>query len=447
MLSRYRLISAALVASASLTLLSACPSPVIPPASDPTPPGFADVTVTVTATTSPPSRGTFTITSQDVSRVGLGPDLTLRISALAGDPESGITGITFVGELTWQCQLGQNSPIIGSVQTAPLSLSSVAPPTGPMSTLQVNVTADPVAQTGCARMNPGEGAINIRGFVRATAVNGLGTTVSSGTFIFDFADALGRVRAETPYMAECRAQGVPIPPDWRPTTRQWKPHGSLAQGTNLLAPRQPGRPGHEAFVWTYTDPRIRGACIALPRGAGGSRGGLAGIICQSASTGAACFWDSRRRNDAVPLAEVDKLDWAIEELRVDELKDATNLTENGSGICTDCHQGNNVFLMAPDDPVWRTVMRANSDGSLGRNFSTRVLASTDNRGGMPRYVPVTGVQGATRPGWQNLFVGPGCGGACHEESRLPLMLPSTPSPNPPMPPVCATGGDHENCYR
>lgn len=238
---------------------------------------------------------------------------------------------------------------------------------------------------------------------------------------------------DTAYMAECRAQGVPIPPDWAETGTPWINQGNLGTGSNLL------QPGVDAFVWTYSDPAVRGACIALPRGSG--VGSLAGIICQSATTGAACFWDNRRRDDNDPLREMPSLGWLGQQLKISELKDATNLTESGSGICTECHRGNNAFLISPDDLTWDKVLRGPLVTSPGSTFTTRVEASSDNQGGRPRYVPITSLAGQPpRPGWNNAFQAEGCASECHE---IPTFEFSN-IPNP-MPPNCSAGGV-ENCY-
>lgn len=245
---------------------------------------------------------------------------------------------------------------------------------------------------------------------------------------------------DTPYMAECRAQGVPIPPDWAETGTAWELQGNLRTGSNLL------KPGEDAFVWTYADPAVKGACIALPRGSGGA-GSLAGIICQSATTGAACFWDNRKRNNANPMRQVPQtLGWKGKTLIISELKDATNLTEPGSGICPTCHRGNNVFLISPDDPTWEKVLRGPLVTSPGSTFTTRVEASSDNQGGRPRYVPITSVAGQPpRPRWGNDFAAGGCDG-CHENPTFPFTSSSlTALTTMNMPPVCAAGGV-ENCY-
>lgn len=246
-----------------------------------------------------------------------------------------------------------------------------------------------------------------------------------------------RQAGDTDYMAFCRRGRVPMPPDWSVSTTAWELQGNLGTGTNLL------QPGVDAFVWTFSDPVRKGACIALPRGGGGKRGGLAGIICQSATTGKACFWDSRMRDNNDPMKQMPLLDWSTQTLKVSELKDASNLTEPGSGVCTDCHRGENVFLVAPDDPTWTKVLRGPLVTSAGSTFTTRVRASSDMGGGHPRYVPVT--YPTSRPNWVNTFQAGGCGGSCHEAAQdfQARGIPDTP----PMPAACATDGDPQNCYK
>jgi hypothetical protein len=227
------------------------------------------------------------------------------------------------------------------------------------------------------------------------------------------------VTRTTDYIRDCQAHDVPIPPDWAETGTAWVMQGTLAR--NLLSP------GNFAAVWTYSDPAKRGACIALPRG-DGSPGSPAGIICQSATTGHACFWD----NKLLSVSPEEFMGWSGLTLRIADLKDGSNLNSS----CTGCHIGNNVYLISPDDPTWGKVLRGPLSGARTGTFTTVVEASSDNRGGHPRYVPITTLP--ERPGWQNNFPGPGCAGSCHEQ-------PVATFGPPPMPPACAAGGV-SNCY-
>lgn len=239
------------------------------------------------------------------------------------------------------------------------------------------------------------------------------------------------VDRDTPYMAQCRAHGVPIPPDWAETGTAWVLQGNLNTdegGTNLL------QGNVDAFVWTYTDPNIRGACIALPRGTGGP-GTLAGIICQSASTGHACFWDNQLRSNPGTI-----LGWTGQRLVISQLVDGEYFATgaNVGGKCVSCHSGNNVFIVSPDDPTWKKVIK-DANLSIGSTFTTNVDT--------PRYIPLP-----VHPNWTNPAptAGGACG-ACHEAPNATVIgymgtvNGIAPLNRMPMPPTCvaAPGG----CYR
>lgn len=232
-------------------------------------------------------------------------------------------------------------------------------------------------------------------------------------------------KATTDYIEDCRSHEVPIPPDWAESGTDWVRQGTLA--TNLLSP---GRP---AAVWTYSDPARRGACIALPR-EDGSVGSVAGIICQSATTGHACFWDNKLRS----VEPEQFMGWSGLTLVIAELRDPTNLQ---SQPCTGCHHGNNVYLMSPDDPTWAKVLRGPLSGVRTLTFTTRVETSTDNQGGRPRYIPITG----GRLGWENSYspVTGFCAG-CHEYPNLAVAGAGPLR----MPPGCASPStsDPSRCY-
>lgn len=234
--------------------------------------------------------------------------------------------------------------------------------------------------------------------------------------------------AQTDYMAECRAQDVPVPPNFSMRNpRSWVNQGNLTR--NML------KPGEGAQVWTWTDPARRGACVALPReyrppGSSspqdiGGPGSVAGIICQSATTGKACFWDNLSRED--PGGRIPA---ATETLVIRNLQDGRTLDVNEP--CTRCHTGNNVFLMAPDDATWAKLMRGPMTAG---NFSTvfEPLANTVADG--PRYTPIAHAE------WVNPPLRRGCAMSCHGMPSASVQALT----RPPMPPACA-GGNFRNCY-
>ena len=230
----------------------------------------------------------------------------------------------------------------------------------------------------------------------------------------------------TAYMDECAGQQVPVPPNFSMASTTWFNQGNLA--SNMLSP------GNVATVWTWTDPARRGACVALPRDNGGP-GSFAGIICQSAVTGKACFWDNLTRADPGRRIPV-----ATETMVIRDLQDGRTL--DAMAPCTGCHTGNNVFLMLPDDPTWRKVVKGPLNGAHPANFSTIFEPQADTVAGGPRYTPIA------HASWVNPPLATGCSGPCHgaPSSAVAMRYFGLPAP-PPMPPACRNPGNNfRNCY-
>lgn len=136
------------------------------------------------------------------------------------------------------------------------------------------------------------------------------------------------------YVSECRAQGVPIPPDWGNSS--WIFRGNLTKKFIIQ--------GQVAAVYTYESTSPRGICIALPRYPSGSNTVSAlGIICQGNDANKACFWDNA--NDIL-------LNGSITPIVSSSFKGGAALL-NGNGVCTDCHAGQNPFVVHPNSPLDR----------------------------------------------------------------------------------------------
>lgn len=217
----------------------------------------------------------------------------------------------------------------------------------------------------------------------------------------------GNVVSEGNYMESCRAKGVPVPPDWRTSSSDWQSHGNLK--TILLTPNSLEKVDVDeatfASVWSYASPIARGACIALGRSDGSFQ-----IICQSATTGHACFWGNDSRSSSTGWNP------KTAEVRLASLRDPVQGFASGTVPCTECHRGNNAFLYAPDDPTWATVLRPEH---ARQTFTTRVEQSS-HHGQLtfgtttttyPRFVPIGG---KAMPLNNPLPTTPGCSGSCHE---------------------------------
>ena len=144
--------------------------------------------------------------------------------------------------------------------------------------------------------------------------------------------ALRDVPGGREYRALCRENGVPPPPDWLKrqgmTRGDWRYEGDLK--TNFL------RLGTPTEVWSFRSTSPAGTCIALPRFASSDLISAAGIICLGTDTGNACFYD---KADLDPEA-----DYPIDEFQA-------GATLQGGGICTDCHAGENPFIVHPAEPL------------------------------------------------------------------------------------------------
>ncbi len=213
--------------------------------------------------------------------------------------------------------------------------------------------------------------------------------------------------SEGNYLETCRTNGVPIPPDWTRSSSEWESHGNLK--TILLTPNSldeaPVDETSFASVWSYAPPQRRGACIALGRSSGSFQ-----IICQSATTGYACFWGNDTHSPNTR--------WTPEssEVRIASLRDPAQGFPSETVPCTDCHRGNNAFLYAPDDPAWATVLRPERARPM---FTTRVEqpishqpdSSGEATRSSPRFIPIGGKSmNLDNP----LPTVTGCSGSCHE---------------------------------
>ncbi|PSV43086.1 hypothetical protein [Photobacterium sp. GB-36] len=137
------------------------------------------------------------------------------------------------------------------------------------------------------------------------------------------------------YAATCRENNVPIPPDWG--SDLWVHQGTAT--TDFLASRR-------TEVYAYEDPSVAGTCMALPRWSLGASGSeyiqFLGIICQSKTTGKACFWDNISKETGGRITGGEDLTF-----KISDIQNGDNLAEN----CTNCHRGKNVFLIHPDTPI------------------------------------------------------------------------------------------------
>ena len=134
------------------------------------------------------------------------------------------------------------------------------------------------------------------------------------------------------YIRQCQDAGVPIPPDWGSGDWDYQGIQSRTFISNNL----------DTEVWAYEDPHVDGSCMALPRKTSSGSIQLLGIICQSDTTGKACFWDNVDGDTGARLTGS-----SATNMQISELQNGNTLSEN----CTQCHRGKNVFLIHPNETI------------------------------------------------------------------------------------------------
>ncbi len=127
------------------------------------------------------------------------------------------------------------------------------------------------------------------------------------------------------YIAECRKAGVPIPPQWNGGS--WSYKGDLVN--NFLGFGTPTQ------VWRADSSSPKGLCVALPRFKNADRISAIGIICLGTESSKACFFDT------------DEVD-ADAKIDAEDLISGADLS---NGVCTDCHAGENPYIVHPSGPL------------------------------------------------------------------------------------------------
>lgn len=144
------------------------------------------------------------------------------------------------------------------------------------------------------------------------------------------------------YVQECRNAGVPVPETVLDLDRGWTLYGDLAE--TFVEPTM------DADLWSIHDfgayddvTNPEGLCLALPRRGIGHEPDILGMICMGRETGNVCFF-------ARPEDAKDTDFPSIGAIGIDKLIGGFDLVGNPEGICSDCHAGENPFVVHPFDP-------------------------------------------------------------------------------------------------
>jgi hypothetical protein len=135
------------------------------------------------------------------------------------------------------------------------------------------------------------------------------------------------------YLEECRKSGVPLPSDWG--SPNWQSRGKL--NMKFISS------GIEAELFAIVSESPRGVCFALPRSAGDTIS-LLGIICLGVDTSKSCYWDNQRNKQQYDIPKNTPVS-------ISGFAGGADLQGGTGGVCTDCHAGENPYIVHPAEPM------------------------------------------------------------------------------------------------
>lgn len=140
------------------------------------------------------------------------------------------------------------------------------------------------------------------------------------------------------YCKECLEAEVPVPD--KMFGSRWKNLG-IIQDVFISE-------GRQAELYIYESENPKGVCLALPRfDPGGNEAKLFGVICLGTQSSKACFFDNPQGKFFTKDVEID--------FRKNFIGGA-DLAANGQGACTDCHAGENPYIVHPDKPPFSRIL-------------------------------------------------------------------------------------------
>jgi hypothetical protein len=169
----------------------------------------------------------------------------------------------------------------------------------------------------------------------------------------------GTVNSGQAYIDECAAAGVPIPPpigQLDPNGRAgWKSQGFIPQAAQFIV----GTPAELRSYETDT-----GLCLALPRYEDDSKTTVAldGVICLGKTTGKTCFWDNQTNGAAFLFPAGTLIPIGVANLSINPegkyQAGGAELEGGEGGVCSECHAGENPFVIHPKANLGGALMGA-----------------------------------------------------------------------------------------
>jgi hypothetical protein len=168
------------------------------------------------------------------------------------------------------------------------------------------------------------------------------------------------------YINECVAAGVPIPPpigQLDPAgTNGWKSQGFIPANKQFIV-------GTPAEVRTFHSTSPEGMCFALPRYTDATMSvvELDGVICMGKSSSKVCIWDNQMNGSGFSFVSGTKIPIGVPDLTINPSGQyqggGFELDGGTGGVCTDCHAGQNPYIIHPQVDLGGGVLM----GSLGQS--------------------------------------------------------------------------------
>lgn len=195
---------------------------------------------------------------------------------------------------------------------------------------------------------------------------------------------LSTVNTGQAYIDECAANGVPIPPAIGVLdpmgTAGWKTQGFIPKTEQFIV-KTP------AEFRTYQSMSPPGMCVALPRYSDDTKTTVAldGVICLGQTTSKVCVWDNQMSTVTFSFPAGTQIPIGVADLSVDPMgryqAGGFELLGGAGGICTDCHAGENPYIIHPNSDLGGGVLMGNLNSpplnlpTFGANRYDPIVAS------------------------------------------------------------------------
>ncbi|MEY4590589.1 MAG: hypothetical protein RL497_2665 [Pseudomonadota bacterium] len=232
------------------------------------------------------------------------------------------------------------------------------------------------------------------------------------------------------YINECRNAGVPIPPpinQMDPTgLTGWRVEGFIPQSLQFIV-------GTPAELRSYRSITPEGMCYALPRYTDSTRTqvSLDGVICLGKQSSNMCVWDNQMPNAAGQVRGFTFGASEIIPIGVPSVPGGkyqaggAEIEFGNGGECTDCHAGENPYIVHP-----RTTLRTTPAGAAVSWQSTSARSGGDlPTFSLNRYIPLVGASWPQNQSSLTAAATPGACGGCHVKAsagRLPHLSNQIP---------------------